>query len=83
MKKVIDGKLYNTKTADLICERDNGYYWRDFNYCSECLYRTKKGSWFIYGDGNGRDSIEPITKDEAFQWMQEHNFKETDKIVEA
>jgi len=91
MKKVIDGKIYNTETADLVCQWDNGYNPNDFNYCSEDLYRTKKGSWFIHGDGGamskysvssgsnswgGSSQIEAFSDDEAFEWLQEHNFAE-------
>ena len=50
MKKVINGKLYNTETATEICSYE--YSNRgDFHYCQETLYVTKKGAYFIYGVG--------------------------------
>src|SRR3990172_2422569 len=51
MKKVIDGKIYNTETAELLHEWDNGMYGNDFGRCEEALYRTKKGAYFIAGEG--------------------------------
>ena len=55
MKKVINGKIYNTETATLIHQWDNGRR-GDFSSCEEDLYRTKKGAFFIHGEGgNLRD----------------------------
>ena len=51
MRKVINGKMYNTETAEFLGGWSNGYYTNDFHYCSEDLYRTKKGTYFIYGKG--------------------------------
>ena len=47
MKKIIDGKLYDTETAECL-----GFYQHfdgnTFHYLREALYRTKKGTYFIY-----------------------------------
>ena len=54
MKKVINGKLYNTETADEIVDISNRRYWNDkgnFHWEDTRLYRTKKGAWFIAGQG--------------------------------
>ena len=32
--KIVDGKRYNTETADLIAEWDNEYYPGDLKYCN-------------------------------------------------
>lgn len=89
MKKVIGGKGYDTATADLIAEWSNHYFKNDFHYCEEDLYRTKRGSWFIHGQGGamskyqepagsnswtGGSDITPLSQDEAFVWLQEHDF---------
>ena len=88
MKKVIDGKLYNTETAELLHEWDNGCYGNDFNECSESLYRTKKGVFFIAGSGGamskyaescgqnsvcGGEGIEPLTSAAAREWAETHD----------
>lgn len=50
MKKIIEGKIYNTDTA-----REIGRYdylsATDFEHVSEVLYRTNKGSYFLYYEG--------------------------------
>ena len=88
MKKVINGKMYNTETADLIASWDNGFSESDFNHCSYKLYRTKKGSWFLYGEGgamsvyattcgsttHGGNGIELLTPGEALEWLSRHDF---------
>lgn len=60
MKKVVDGKVYNTETAELVHEWSNGRYGNDFRYRGKDLYRTKKGNlrvlmnrlvYIIYKDG--------------------------------
>lgn len=87
MKAVINGKLYNTETAEQIHNYHNGYPISDFHYCEEALYRTKKGAFFLAGEGgalskwsrasggNGRcggDGIEVLTPDEALEWLEGH-----------
>ena len=54
MKKVINGKLYNTETASLVAEWNNGIYGRDFRQCEERLFLTKKGQYFVAGSGGAR-----------------------------
>jgi hypothetical protein len=89
MKRIIDGKSYNTETAECIATWSNHHYPNDFHYCEESLYRTAKGAWFVAGEGgamskysrpvgnNGRgggEGLEPFTADEARRWLEEHNF---------
>ncbi len=57
MKKVVDGKLYNTETAELVHEWSNGRFCSDFRYRSKDLYRTKKGNWFMYHEGGARTDM--------------------------
>ena len=86
MKKIINGRMYDTETAEKIEEWDNGIYGNDFRSCEETLYKKKTGEYFIYGSGganskysipcgsNGRSGssdIIPLTKDEAKIWMEE------------
>lgn len=87
MKKVIDGKIYNTDTADEIACGGNDLSPGDFGYCDEWLHKTKKGAWFVYGEGGpasrwakscqgGRcdgDGIEVLTEAEALHWCEVNN----------
>jgi hypothetical protein len=56
MKQVIDGKTYNTETAEEIFKYWNNHPAGDLRYCEESLYKTKKGAFFIAGEGG------PMTK---------------------
>ena len=87
MKKIINGKKYDTDTAKKV-----GEYWsssdlRDFHWWSESLYQKKTGEFFLYGSGNAaskyREScgnntwssgshIEPLDYEAAQKWAEEH-----------
>jgi len=91
MKKVIDGKLYNTETALKIEEYWNGYGYSDFNNCTEALYKTQKGKYFLHGEGgaaskyaehSGRNldagsEIIEFSRRDAMEWLSENGFDET------
>ena len=51
MKKIINGKMYNTETATELAYYSY-LYPSDFGYFEETLYRKKKGEYFLYGKGN-------------------------------
>jgi hypothetical protein len=85
MKKVIDGKVYNTETAKEVHSWENHFFRNDFHHCEEALYRTKKGAWFLCGSGGamskysqpcgsnswtGGDGMEVLTEAEALEWLQ-------------
>lgn len=86
MKKIINGRLYNTETAEELVEYTNNYTPRDFHYLEETLYRKRNGEFFLYGFGgpltvyaepygNGSrsgHSIIPLTQDEAREWTETH-----------
>lgn len=86
MKKIIDGKVYNTETATCIGEWANEYYRNDFKWESEELYKKKNGEFFLYGEGGPMSSyaestgnrswsegssISPLTSKEAYNWAME------------
>ena len=50
MKKIIDGKLYDTDTATYIAHREFGTP-GDFNHVEETLYQKKTGEFFVCGEG--------------------------------
>ncbi len=95
-KRVVDRKVYDTDTAELVHEYWNGYSSRDFKCISEQLYKTPKGNFFLLGAGgamtkyavdcgnNSRsgssDNIIPLTKEEAIEWLETHDGSE--KILE-
>lgn len=86
MKKILNGKLYDTDTAKEIGYYSNGYGAGDFQYCYESLYRKKTGEFFLYGRGGamskycescvsgrtGGSVIIPYTVEEAKKWAEEH-----------
>ena len=88
MKRIIDGKSYNTETAQEIATWSNHYGCNDFKHCEESLYRTKKGAWFVAGEGGamskyavqygnaygGGSCLEPITEGEAREWLESKDF---------
>jgi hypothetical protein len=87
MRRIIDGKRYDTETAEDVASWHNHYYPNDFHYCTETLYRTKKGGWFLAGEGGplskyarscgdgrrGGKGLFPITEEEARQWLEERD----------
>jgi hypothetical protein len=93
MKKIINGKRYDTETAEYIADYSNHYGRNDFRSLEETLYRTPKGNFFLAGEGGpmtkyarpcggmtgGGEDIIPLTKEEAFEWAEAH--MDTDEIV--
>lgn len=52
MKRIINGKRYDTATAIMVCDvSPRGFYGNDFRREDTGLYRTPKGSWFLAGEG--------------------------------
>ncbi len=95
MKKIIDGKRYNTETAEEIASYSNDLSTSDFNWYEETLYLTKNGNWFLAGEGGalscysvavgnngsgGGSDLRLITKDEAKEWLEQHD--EVDALEE-
>lgn len=87
MKKIIDGKRYDTTTATLVHDWDNGQWDSDFHFRSKALYRTPRGNWFIMHTGGamtdmarsvgsnsygGSSDIEPVSATDAFRFLVSH-----------
>lgn len=87
MKKIINGKVYDSDKATGIGSWDNGCGYNDFNYVSETLYRKRTGEYFILGGGGamtkyavstgnnswgGSTKIIPLTYDAANKWAMDH-----------
>jgi hypothetical protein len=97
MKRVIDGKVYNTKTAECIGDWDNGCYGNDLDACEESLYKTKKGQFFVAGSGgprskysqssgsnswSGGEGMALLSEAEALAWCEDHDI-DADVIAEC
>lgn len=96
MKKIIDGKVYNTETATRLCGWGNDAPRSDFNYCEEDLYLSPKGTYFLAGEGGalspyaanlagggrcGGEAMRLLSQAEALQWCEEREI-DPDKVCE-
>lgn len=54
IRKIINGKKYDTTTARLVASWTNGYYISDLDFCEEFLYKKRNGEYFIHGHGGAR-----------------------------
>ena len=84
--KVIDGKRYDCRSAQLVAEYEH-LNRRDFGWYREELYRRKTGDFFIAGEGGpassyrktisknewtGGEKIIPLSDEEAKKWVEAH-----------
>ena len=56
MKKIINGKLYDTDTAKVVGFYENARSRGDFSHMEETLYKKRTGEFFLFGEGG------PMTK---------------------
>lgn len=85
MKRVIDGKRYDTETAQRIAEASSTCGPSDFRYWSEALYKTPRGAFFLHGKGGamsrwsepvgsdargGGSGILPMSVEDAREWCE-------------
>lgn len=96
MKQVIAGKLYNTETASELARWNNGFGGGDFRNCTEVLYITKKGSYFLAGyggamsqyasrsgDNSGSGSeIVLMTQREALGWCETRGIADVEDLFQ-
>lgn len=86
MKKIINGRLYNTETAKPVGSASYSYP-GDFQHWSEDLYLKKTGEFFIHGTGGalskysrsaggntitGGEKIIPLSPEEAKEWAEKY-----------
>lgn len=86
MKKIINGKKYDTDTAEEVGCWSNHQY-GSFDFCEETLYRKKNGEFFLEGYGGpltcyreacgsnewrSGTQIIPMTESEAREWAMEY-----------
>lgn len=86
MRKIINGKMYDTEKAEYIGSYDNGCCRNHCNFYEAELYKTKKGNYFIYENGGpnsscgicegdrwiGGSNIYTVSEKEARQWSERH-----------
>lgn len=88
MRRVIDGKTYNTETADEVCTLSGTANRTDFRYHDTSMYRTKGGAFFLAGEGgpmsmwaqaveqnswSSGKGIKPLTREEALSILEQEN----------
>lgn len=77
MKKIIDGKLYNTHTAREVDEwcHDRGNY----QQYGEGLYCKRTGEYFLWKESYwaDRQEIVPLSTKEAQEWMERYSNVDT------
>ena len=87
MKKIIDGKKYDTETARFLGSYEYSYR-SQFEWYREDLYQKKTGEFFIYGEGHaaskyavsegrncgwsGGEKIIPMSADSAREWAEKY-----------
>lgn len=87
MKKIINGKMYNTATAKPLAHYTNNKSCYDLCYIEEVLFIKKTGEYFLFGCGGamtkysepdgyngiiGGEKLIPFTEDEAKKWAETH-----------
>lgn len=87
MKKIINGKKYDTDTAKYLACGSGGGSASDFSHYAEELYIKKTGEYFLYGHGGpaskyaescgqnswcGGSDITPLTENSARVWAERY-----------
>lgn len=87
MKKIINGKMYNTESAVELGTGESRLSVNDFGYYKEYLYKKKTGEYFLYGEGGAGskygkqternnfgpgDGFTPLTENEAKLWAERY-----------
>jgi len=86
MRKIINNRAYDTKTADWLGIYTNNLPHSDFRFFEEVLYRKKNGEFFlrcsggaltkyatVCGDNRGwGDAIQVLAETEAKMWAETH-----------
>lgn len=87
MKKIINGKCYDTEKAEFLGYWCNTGDTRDFYHIREKLYRKNNGEFFLFGSGgpcteyavsegsnswSGGSKIIPLTWNQARKWAEKY-----------
>ena len=83
MKKIIEGKAYNTETAEEIGNHYNHKSYSDFDLIDMTLYRTKKGAFFMVQNNGcraGGDDFYVVSEEDAREWVEEYANEKYEEI---
>jgi hypothetical protein len=72
IKRVIDGKAYNTETATFLWDNSTP---NEMPVIAESMYQTKHGAFFLVQEhmGLGYEDIKPmLSETEAQKWLEDH-----------
>lgn len=76
MKKIINGRKYDTVTANRIDFFSNGL--TGFDHYYEGLYQKRTSEFFLdVDDGYNGERIIPLSEKEAKKWLEEHSDGDT------
>ncbi len=87
MKKIIDGKIYDIKTAKLIASEHGRSLFHNLDK-KESMYRTKNGQWFLhterrpsshYTEWCARNNVKPV--DDAFDYGEDIELLRPDEVL--
>lgn len=95
--KTINGKRYNTDTAQEVASYQNTADRRDFHQFEETLYITPSGAFFLVGEGGpmskyakgtgqnswrgSSDNFTPLSRAAALKWCEDHEVSQ--KTIEV
>ncbi len=80
MKKIINGKLYDTDTAKNLAEYNSPFPEGHEGFCVEILYRKTNGEYYLY-EHTDSEQIKPISVEKAKKWF-EKRIDNADKFIE-
>jgi hypothetical protein len=71
VKRIINGKSYDTDTATLVASGDHGH---ELSMAGWQLYRTRQGAFFevVLDHDGGLQDFRPLTDQEAYAFMEVH-----------
>ena len=87
MKKIINGRVYDTEKARCVGDWSASCGRMDFHWYTESLYQKRTGEYFLWGKGghaspysraidtnswSGGEDIKPFTVEEARLWAEKH-----------
>ena len=96
MKKIINGRTFNTETATHVCDLPCTANRGDFHWHETALYRSPRGQFFVAGTGNassmwampaygggmtGGSGILLVNENEARQHMERAGCDESDFLA--